>query len=83
MPGHATRFHHLLPNWLLPDGIGKHKSSCALETIHTWTCENNIAYLHFRVTPNKFNACCLERNWVIQLDKQMPRVTWGDVDRAE
>ena len=43
MLGHAAQYDHLLPNCLGTEGSGKHKVSCALETIHTWTCETNIA----------------------------------------
>ena len=64
MLGHAARFHYLVSNCLRHNGIGINKSACALETIHTWTCEINVAYLHVYVTPNQFNACYLERDWV-------------------
>ena len=43
MLGHATQSHHLVPNCLGTEGIGKDKLSCALETIRTWTYETNIA----------------------------------------
>ena len=61
---HATRSHHLVPNCLGTEGIGNQKSSCALQIIQTKTCDINIAYMHVPVTPNQFNACYLERDWV-------------------
>ena len=63
MLGHATQSHHLVPDCLETEGIGKHKLSCALETIHTWTYEAIVAELPVRVTPNQFNACYLGRDW--------------------
>ena len=72
MLGHATRSHHLVPNCLGTEGIGKHQSTCALETIHTWTYEINISYMHVRVTRNQFNACYLETDWVKRLGYQCP-----------
>ena len=59
MLGYDTQSHYLLPSCLGNEGISKHKLSCALETIYTWTCEINIAYLCWLVTPNQFNSCYL------------------------
>ena len=39
---HSSQSHHLVPNCLVTEGIDKHKLSCALEVINTWTCEINI-----------------------------------------
>ena len=48
--GHATQLHHLVPNGLGIEGIGKHKSSCALET---------ICPIHVRLVHIKINFPCL------------------------
>ena len=71
--------------WCLvaPDrGHRETQSSCALERIHTWTCDINIPYLPVRAKPNQFNACYLERDLVRGLCKKMPRVTCRDLDPA-